>query len=107
MLNVNETIFAEQVYVAMSRASSLEKLHILDFDHSQKVNAETCFCPDLPHEIVLLWNNQRSSIIRWMKSFLYLEKSIKKKIKKMSVLVKDNTSKTTIYVGKLKKKTNI
>ena len=35
-LNVDESMFAEgQVYVAMSRAPSLEKLQILDFDYSQ------------------------------------------------------------------------
>ena len=35
-LNVDENMFAEgQVYVAMSRATSLDKLHILGFDYSQ------------------------------------------------------------------------
>jgi len=35
-LNVDENMSAEgQVYVAMSRATSLDKLHILGFDYSQ------------------------------------------------------------------------
>ena len=36
MLNVDKNMFAEgQVYVAMSWATSLDKLHILEFDYSQ------------------------------------------------------------------------
>ena len=36
IINVDESIFAEgQVYVAMSRATSLDKLRILNFDYSK------------------------------------------------------------------------